>query len=49
MATHYMGILSQDAEQERNTADYIRQHRTWFIALVSALIVIGVCRTPQCS
>ena len=31
-----------DPEQERKATEYIHQHRTWFIALGAALIVLGV-------
>jgi uncharacterized membrane protein HdeD (DUF308 family) len=37
-----MDALSYDPEQERKTAEYIHQHRGWFIALGAALIVLGV-------
>jgi uncharacterized membrane protein HdeD (DUF308 family) len=42
MATRYMDMLSYDPEQERKATEYIHQHRTWFIALGAALIVLGV-------
>ena len=42
MATRYMDLLSYDPEQERKATEYIHQHRTWFIALGVALIVLGV-------
>jgi uncharacterized membrane protein HdeD (DUF308 family) len=42
MATRYMDALSYDPEQERKTAEYIHRHRSWFIALGVALIVLGV-------
>jgi uncharacterized membrane protein HdeD (DUF308 family) len=35
-------MLSYDPEQERKATEYIHQHRTWFIALGAALIVLGV-------
>ena len=42
MATRYRDMLSYDPEQERKAIEYIHQHRTWFIALGAALIVLGV-------
>lgn len=42
MATSYLDMLSHDEDQVRKTAEYIRQHRTWFIALGVALIVLGI-------
>jgi uncharacterized membrane protein HdeD (DUF308 family) len=37
-----MEMFSYDPEQERKATEYIHQHRTWFIALGAALIVLGV-------
>ncbi len=42
MAIHYTDFLSHDVEQERQTAEYIRHHRAWFITLGVALIVLGI-------
>ena len=42
MATNYMDVLGHDVEQERKTAEYIAHHKTWFIALGVALIVLGI-------
>ena len=42
MATSYLDLLSHDEDQVRKTAEYIRQHRAWFIALGVALIVLGI-------
>jgi uncharacterized membrane protein HdeD (DUF308 family) len=42
MATSYIDVLGHDLEQERKTAEYIHRHRTWFVFLGTALIVLGV-------
>ena len=42
MATSYLDMMSHDEDQVRKTAEYIRRHRTWFIALGVALIVLGI-------
>jgi len=42
MATNYLDVFSHDPEQERRTVAYIHRHRTWFLLLGTALIVLGV-------
>jgi uncharacterized membrane protein HdeD (DUF308 family) len=42
MATNYADVFSHDVEQERKTAEYIVQHKTWFVALGAALIALGI-------
>lgn len=42
MATSYIDVFSHDLEQERKTAEYVNRHRTWFLLLGAALIVLGV-------
>jgi uncharacterized membrane protein HdeD (DUF308 family) len=42
MATHYVDVFSHDVEQERKTAEYIAHHRTWFVTLGAALILLGI-------
>src|SRR5215467_12486881 len=37
---HY--IFAHDAEQERKTLEYVQLHRTWFIVLGVALVVLGI-------
>jgi uncharacterized membrane protein HdeD (DUF308 family) len=41
MATSYIDVFSHDLEQERRTAEYVHRHRTWFILLGAALIILG--------
>jgi uncharacterized membrane protein HdeD (DUF308 family) len=45
MATRYGEILGFDQDQERKAVDYIHGHRTWFIMLGVALIILGVIAT----
>jgi uncharacterized membrane protein HdeD (DUF308 family) len=45
MATRYGEMLGFDQEQERKAVDYIHGHRTWFIVLGVALIILGVIAT----
>ena len=42
MATNYVDLFSHDAEQERKSTEYIAHHKTWFIALGVALILLGI-------
>ena len=42
MTASYMDAFGQDAEREREAAEFIRGHRSWFIALGVALVVLGV-------
>jgi len=42
MATNYLDVFSHDPERERQTVAYIQRHRTWFLLLGTALIVLGV-------
>jgi uncharacterized membrane protein HdeD (DUF308 family) len=42
MAINHADMFSRDVEQERKTAEYIAGHKTWFVALGAALIVLGV-------
>ena len=42
MASTNTDLFSYDPEQERKASEYIHQHRTWFIALGAALVVLGV-------
>jgi uncharacterized membrane protein HdeD (DUF308 family) len=42
MAINYLDALGHDVEQERKTADYIREHRVWFTVLGAVMIALGI-------
>ena len=42
MAINYLDALGHDVEQERKTADYIREHRIWFTVLGAVMIALGI-------
>ncbi len=42
MAINYLDALGHDVEQERKTADYVRQHRMWFTVLGAVMIALGI-------
>jgi len=42
MAINYLDALGHDVEQERKTADYVRQHRVWFTVLGAVMIALGI-------
>jgi uncharacterized membrane protein HdeD (DUF308 family) len=42
MAINYLDALGHDVEQERKTADYVREHRVWFTVLGAVMIALGI-------